>query len=350
MNILTLYLARHVIAASLVALAAILALDFVFSLVDGVADPDAAIGDVVLEVFFEIPALAYEAFPFATLIGALMGLGGLAARQELTAMRAAGVSVLQIARAVLVGGLVLAVVAIAVGEYIIPPAERQAAAVRGMSEADELRTGPDGALWARDGADFLRAEQPRSSAHLAEVTIYRFLQGRLRVRYQADEAHYEQGRWRLEGTTRIRLGPERVEREEVGTWYWAGELRPDVLSVVVAEPETLPAGELWTYIQYLEANELDSAPYRLALWQKAATPLATLAMLLVTIPLVFSAVRSSGAGQRMVVGILLGIAFFLVNRALGQAGVAYGLPPALSALAPVAAFAALGLWGLRRVR
>ncbi len=350
MGILTLYLARTVIAASLVALVAILALDFVFSLVDGVADEGTGTVEVVLEGVLSAPALAYEAFPFATLIGALMGLGALSARQELTAMRAAGVSVLRIAGAVLVGGLVLAAVATAVGEYVVPPAERQAAAVRGLTESDELRTGPDGALWARDGRDFLRAEQPRSAAHLEEVTLLRFTGERLTERLEAEAAHHDGAGWRLESVSKTVFGEQWVERRELAQWRWDGDLSPEVLAVVVADPSALPAAELWTYIRYLEANDLDSGPYRLALWEKVATPLATLAMLLVTIPLVFTAVRSAGAGQRVVIGVLVGVAFFLANRALGQAGVAYGLPPSLSALLPVAVFALLGVWGTLRVR
>lgn len=350
MRILTAYLARTVIVASLVALAAILALDFVFQLVDGVADADTSTVDTLLLTLLAMPSLAYEAFPFATLIGALMGLGGLAARQELTAMRAAGVSVLQIAGAVLAGGLLLALLATAVGEYVVPPAERQAATVRGLSQADGLRTGPDGALWARDGRDFLRAERPRSAAHLASVTLYRFEGGRLDERIEAEQAYYVDEGWRLEGVTRVVYGDGGLRRTEHDTWLWQGALSPEVLSVVVAEPSTLPAAELWTYIQYLQANELDSGAYRLALWEKVATPLATLAMLLVTIPLVFTAVRSANAGQRIVVGVLVGAAFFLLNRAMGQAGVVYGVPPGLSALLPVVVLAALGLWGTLRVR
>ncbi|MFW6345921.1 MAG: LPS export ABC transporter permease LptG [Halomonas sp.] len=350
MRILVGYLARAVIMASLVALAAILALDFVFKLVDGVADEGTGATEMLLEAVLTAPSLAYEAFPFATLIGALMGLGGLAARQELTAMRAAGVSVLQIAGAVLVGGVILALLATAVGEYVVPPAERQAAAVRGLSAADELRTGPDGALWARDGRDFLRAERPRSPGHLESVTLYRFAKGRLAERVEAEAAHYRDGAWQLEEVVRVAYGEAGLTRAEQAQWTWQGSLSPEVLAVVVAEPGTLPAPELWTYIRYLEANDLDSGTYRLALWEKLATPLATLAMLLVTIPLVFTAVRSAGAGQRIVIGVLVGVAFFLLNRALGQAGVVYGVPPSLSALLPVVLFAALGLWGTLRVR
>ncbi len=350
MIVLTRYLAWTVVTASLVALAAIVALNFVFSLVDSVAAGDRDTGEAALQAILAMPGQAYEAFPFATLIGSLTGLGGLAARHELTVMRAAGVSVLQVAFAAMAGGLLLALIATAMGEWVVPPAEDRAAAMRGLTEADRLRSGPDGALWARDGRDFLRVERPRSSAHLEEVVLYRFADGELVERVEAEAMHYIGGAWELREVGTTRFGAAAVETERVAAREWAGEIRPEVLEVVVADPEALPLVQLATYIRYLERNELESDRYRLAFWVKIATPLATLTMILVTVPLVFVSGRSGGAGQRIVIGVLVGIVFFLVNRALGQAGVVYGLAPALSALLPVALFFALGLAGTLRVR
>jgi Predicted permease YjgP/YjgQ family. len=54
-------------------------------------------------------------------------------------------------------------------------------------------------------------------------------------------------------------------------------------------------------------------------------------------------------GQQIFIGVMIGLAFFLLNRFLGNVGLVYGLPPALSALAPTVLFLLIGLWGLRRV-
>jgi lipopolysaccharide export system permease protein len=248
------------------------------------------------------------------------------------------------------GGLVLALLASALGEYVVPVAERQVTAMQGGDQADELRKGPGGDLWARDGNDFLRSQSPRSSSHLQSVTIFRFAQGQLSKRISAADAHYENEVWRLEQVEMTHFDESGVEIEQFDSWNWEGELRPELLGLVVADPERLPAFDLWQYIRYLERNGLESSQYRLALWQKVATPLATLAMMLITVPLVFTAVRSAGAGQRIVVGILVGAGFFLVNRAVSQAGIVYGAPPSLAALLPAVVLLAVGTLGVMRVR
>ena len=80
-------------------------------------------------VFFTLmlwPSHAFEMFPIAVLLGTMLGLGALANHSELIALRAAGVSMWRFARTGLLTGLVFAVVAAVVGEFIAPPAEQYA--------------------------------------------------------------------------------------------------------------------------------------------------------------------------------------------------------------------------------
>jgi lipopolysaccharide export system permease protein len=119
MNRLDRYIAATVLVGALMGLVVIVSLSFVFEFIDE-AD-DIGRGDYDLAAAMAVVALsmvqrAYEAFPMATLIGALVSLGALAARSELIVMRAVGRSVGQIARAVVVAGIGLAVLAGLLGD------------------------------------------------------------------------------------------------------------------------------------------------------------------------------------------------------------------------------------------
>jgi lipopolysaccharide export system permease protein len=108
---------------------------------------------------------------------------------------------------------------------------------------------------------------------------------------------------------------------------------------------------LMRYSEYLEANELDAAAYQLAFWMKLFTPLACLIMLLIAIPMVFTASpRSGGTGQRVIIGLLLGILFFIFNRAVNHLGVVYGLMPIISAAIPLIIVTAITVFLIRRIR
>jgi lipopolysaccharide export system permease protein len=354
MRLLSRYLMVTVVAGSLIALLILLSFEVVFSFVDeagdiGRGDYDATAA--LLYVLLRVPQRAYEAFPMATLIGSLLGLGGLAARNELTVMRAVGMSVLDIARVVLTAGFLLALLAFALGEWAAPPAERWAQDLRTGAITQQLATDRASGFWARDGARFVQVERAVTSRHLAGVRIYEFDERQELVALTtAAQAFFDNGGWVLREVSVSRFGAEGVQIEHRQGVPWASELAPAVLEVVVVEPEMLSVVDLRTYIAYLERNELASERYRLAFWVKLATPLATMAMLMLTVPMVFGATRATNAGQRLFLGVLIGIVFFLANRLLNQMGLVYGLPPVLSALLPTLVFFGIGIWGTLRVR
>ena len=73
-------------------------------------------------------------------------------------------------------------------------------------------------------------------------------------------------------------------------------------------------------------------------------------MLVVAMPFVFGPQRSAGAGQRLLVGLLLGLAFFLVNYLLGNVVRLYGYPPLVGAILPSLLFLGGGFYALHRLR
>lgn len=354
MTRITRYLVLTVIGATLVTLLVLLSLEMVFAYIeesDDIGRGDYTAALALLYVALGAPYRIYQAFPMATLIGSLMGLGALAARNELTAMRAAGVSVLGVARAAMIAGLLLSAGAFALGEWVAPPAERWAQELRASALDKRIAAFGGTGFWARDGERFVQVERALSPRELQGVKVFELdPQRRVSRIVTARRAVYAGGAWTLEQVIINRFAPAGVTLEHLPTLAWPSELEPQVLDVVVVEPESLPVLDLYTYIRYLERNGLASERYRLALWVKVATPLSTLVMLLLTVPLVFGAVRSAGTGQRVFLGVLIGLAFFLLNRLLNHVALLYGLPPALSALLPAALFLAAGIVGIRRVR
>jgi len=353
MRVLDRYIARTVIGGSLMALFIIVSLNVVFQFVDetgSVGQGSYSMLDAFAFTLLTTPQRAYEAWPIATLIGALVGLGGLAARHELVAMRAAGVSVFGVARAVVIGGVVLALVAAALGEWLAPQAERLAQTLRSSAMDGQVSSGLEGGFWVRDRGNYLHVSRAPSADVIEGVTIYEVHDGRLRAVIRAQRGQYEKGGWQLAGVHVTHVSRDGITEDAESRRFIRSDLKPEMLGVVVVPPQTLPLTDLATYIDYLQRNGLESARYRLAFWEKLVTPLATVTMLLLTVPLVFGSLRSVGAGQQMFVGVLIGIAFFLLNRLLGNAGIVYGLPPVVSALAPTAVFLALAVAGLARTR
>ena len=107
---------------------------------------------------------------------------------------------------------------------------------------------------------------------------------------------------------------------------------------------------LFSQIGYLKRNQLDSSQIELALWTKITNPLSTLVMLMLSLPFVFASQRSGSVGQKMFVGILLGIGYYLINRLFTHLGLANGLSPSVSTFIPLALFSLFALLGILRVK
>ncbi len=356
-RILDRYIAVNVIAGSLAMLLIMVSLEMVLDFIDASGDVGTAgqtFGFVVVEVLLSAPYRAYEAFPFATLVGSLFSMGGLAARSELVVMRAAGVSVLGISRAVLGGGLILALAAMALGEWAVPPAQQYSKQLEAAVRTDRISAFKGGGFWARDGARFVHVGTARSARLLEQVDIYSFDDQdpqRLRQIIHAARARFDNGDWKLSDVVVSDFADDgRVSSDHQNKMVWKSDLRPDVLDVVVVDPRDLSLTALSTYIGYLQRNHLESDQYRLAFWLKLATPLAVLVMLLLPVPLAFGSLRNVGAGQRIFVGVIVGVVFFLLNRALNYMGLIYGFPPFLSAMLPPLLFLGAGLFFAARVR
>ena len=70
---------------------------------------------------------------------------------------------------------------------------------------------------------------------------------------------------------------------------------------------------------------------------------------LLAIPFVVGSLRSSGAGQRLFIGILIGVGFYLMNEIMSSSGQVYGLQPWATAMLPTMIMALLLLFWLDRI-
>lgn len=129
---------------------------------------------------------------------------------------------------------------------------------------------------------------------------------------------------------------------------WSVSLKPHLLSILSMDPQHLAIADLVQYSQYLDHSGLEAAPYELAYWKKALQPLGTLSLVFVAISFVFGSTRTVTLGQRVLVGVLVGLAFNYAQAVLGPASSVFGFTPLLAYLLPILVCFISGLWLLRK--
>ena len=354
MKILDAYIAKTIISGTLLVLLVLAALlafvDFVSEL-DDIGKGQYDMLKAAAFVFLSLPKRLYELFPTAVLIGSLLSLGTLAANSELTVMRASGVSIMRIVFSVLKAGFILLIGVAIIGELIVPGSERQAQTLRAKEIQQDITLGGEGGFWARDGQRFLYVSQVYPEYNLGKVNIYEFADDNQlkRVTY-AESAKYLDGKWQLEKIHQTDFSGVVIESRKMKSEIWHKLLNPDLFNVVSVKPDNMSAFDLYQYSNYLKNNDLKSSHYDLAFWIKVFTPVSSLVMLLIALPFVFGSQRASGTGNRMLVGLLLGIGFFLLNRTMNHLGQVYNIYPFISASAPVILVTMASVFALRKVK
>ena len=347
------YLALAVIGGTLTVLAVLLAINaFVVFLaeLEDLGQPHHGLSQALMFVGLSLPKAAYEVFPVAVLLGALFGLGALAANRELMVMRSAGMSVYRVALAAGQGGVVLMVLCLLLGDLAIPPAEETARDLRAAARSGgQVTTRVHGRLWLRDGPDYVNVERLPARDHAQGVRIYRFDGQTLVSTMHARSAHYDDGGWQLYQAAETRLGADGTEVREYRRVHWQTSLSPALIGLFVVTPESLTMRGLHDYVGYLRANDLDSTDYEVALWRKIVTPVSSLLMVFLAVPFVLGPLRSAGAGQRIVAGVLVGMTWYMANTLLVGSGQVWGMHPGLAAGIPAALLALVAWVGMRRV-
>lgn len=353
MKLLDRYIAVAMARGTGIALLVIMGLNVFFSIIeeiDELGEGNYSIAKMLQYVVLTLPRGIYEMFPTAALIGGLTGMGALAVNGELVAMRASGLSVWRIVRSVLQAGMVLLVVIIVLGEGLAPVAEQYAQHLRsGALEKRVSFMGREG-VWVRDESRFIYVKKIFDNDTIADVSVFEFDRNRQLISsMHADTAAYQGGEWILRNMRQSLFTDDSVKTRVEETFTVPALLTPELLNIVVLKPQNMSVRDIRQFLGYLETNGLETQQYRYALYSRFVTPVSVLLMLFISVPFVFGSLRSTGTGQRFLVGIMAGFGFYLVNQLAGQAGQVYGWSPLLVSIVPGLAVLLAGIYALRRV-
>ncbi len=343
------YLGRTVFIGTLFALLVLFSIDSIIDFINDVESVDErgfTFGHVMLRLMFEMPQRLYEFMPTALLLGALIGLGGLAAKSELVALRSVGISKLRIIWSVLKVGVVLIGISVWVGEMVVPTSQgyvnslsksqvRDANKESENSDIKKISLRSKYGIWVRDNNRYINAQEIYPDYRMRDVWIYELDdEYKLKRASFAKQAVYENDVWKLSDIRHSLISTSGVETVAAEEEHWQHLVSTELFDVITVKPEHMGAAKLKKYIGYLEDNELDSKRYQLAYFNRFAVPLSGIAMLLLAVPFVFRSVRAGGLGQRVALGIIIAVVFNLLSRVLSNTSVVYDIPPLIGAFLP----------------
>lgn len=345
------YVMSTVGGAMFLVMVVVLSLDLIFAFIAELDDTENNYQtlEALTYVFLTLPRRIYEYLPLGAFMGCLVGLGSMASSSELTVIRAAGVSLKRIVWSAMKPTLVVVMLGIVIGEYVAPPAERMAQSQKAVAQGAGENVASASGVWHREGDTFMHLNAVQPNGVLHGVSLFEFDADRWLVSASfAKRAIYLGDHWRLEDVTTTSLGDAETSQEKHRSLRWESGLSPDVLSVLIVDPEDLSISGLFTYASYLGEQGLSAANYWLAFWKKVLMPLGTAVMVIVAISFIFGPLRSVTMGFRVFTGLIVGLLFKYMQDLLGPMSVVFGFNPVIAILLPIAVSAAVGIVLMRR--
>lgn len=347
MNQLHRYIAKTVIGTTLFVIVLMLGLSFFINFLAEVHDigmGNYGMSQAVMHVFLELPHNLYEFFPMIVLIGGVMGLSILASHHELIVMRVSGMSLVKITRAVFSAAFVLLLVGLFIGEVIGPRAYYLAGQHKSTAQSKGQAVATASGVWIHEGNNFFHIDKVMHHQHLEGVTRYEFSPDhRLLASYYVKSMDYKNKQWHLSDMVKTTLHADRTIQERASNATWSFALNPTLLNIGIIEPDELPLSQLKNYTYHLKKNGLHAVDFQFNFWQRVFRPVTIFVMLLLAIPFVFTTPRSVTMGLRIVLGIVIGFTFYILNSLLGQLSIVFQLPPLFASVFPIVLFTMIGM-------
>jgi len=307
----------------------------VFEKIDVFLDHSAELGLIAAFYLYRAPEVVVQVLPVALLLSTFLTLGQLNKFGELTAMRTSGMSLNRILLPVFQTGLAAVVVALMLGEFVVPGANHQRDVIYDQQIQNRTIESPseraDVTLLGQGGRIFYMRLYLVKEQRMHEVSLQEFRAGELVRRVDAAEATWDGTQWVFtSGFVRtFEDGREQARPFDRMAVTGIAE-RPSDFAKETRQPEEMNYFELRRYVDKLRASGARVSNYLVDLHIKLAFPLVNLVVVAIGASI---ATRLRSHSAALGFGLSVGIAFVYyavmrTGQALGHNG---ALPPYLAA-------------------
>ncbi len=334
-------------------LATFMVLVLVFTLFELLGDilrnqtPAVVVAEYLLNV---APYLLYNVAPLVMLLTVLVTFGLMERSNEITAVKATGISIYRIVTPVLVAAAFMAAGLFFADQFYLPHTNKRQEAlhneIKGKPPQTYLRPDRKWIFGQHNDIYYYQFFDPDRD-QFANVTIFQLNPANFTItsRIHADRAHWAENlnRWVYEqGWERSLHGSAIADYRtfDVATFPELTET-PAYFKKEVKQYSEMNYEELRRYIHDLQQSGFDVVRLRVQLQKKLSYPLITLVMAVLAIPF---ALTTGKKGAVTGVAVALGIAVFytVVSRLFEAMGDLSQLPPALAAWSPDLIFCLVG--------
>lgn len=342
MKILDRYIRRTVISTTLLVSLAFAAIQAFLALVQEfqyIGTNHYTLSKAFIFVPMQLPAQFYQLFPMVAFLGTMIGLGRLSSSSQLIVMRTSGVSIARIVWSVMKAAIIMIVVMTILGEGMGPVWQQKAENIHQTALYPSSSHGILKSIWLHHGSSFTHIGELKNDNTMSNVTRYQFgSDGQLQRATYAQSGQMVNGQWTLFNMKSTLFKGENTQSKTQYTDVLHIPFQP-VLQVqmnMASAQQTLV--DLYRTIHYRQSIGLGVNQFIFSFWQRLLQPFTSLVMIALAVPFVFGSFRSTSIAARIMIGVLFGFVFYILNQLLGPITLVYQFSPLWAAIIPTCFF------------
>ena len=284
---------------------------------------------------YKTPYIAVSMLPPAALISVIMLFSSMQKRNEITALKASGFSVLSLVGTVLSATLFLIAAVFLFSETVVPYTSSESNRIWRLDVEKRdpgLFYGRD-EIWYRGKSGFYWIRRfDAAELTMIHPTFYFFDDAfGLTKRIEGPRAVWTADGWQLENAVVLeRMADGSFDVRRVESYVLAVPETPDTFTRAVRKPEEMSYWQLKRYAEMVSREGYNNTRYMVDMHIKVAFPFISLILLMIGMPLALGLKRG---GTPLAVSLGMAVCFLYlvtmgVSRSLGLSGI---LPPLLSA-------------------
>ncbi len=304
---------------------------------------------------FLIPTMLAQTLPAAVLLASLMACGSLSRHNEITAMKANGISLYRLSLPILTIAASVCLLVFLLNEWVTPYTNARAEHIRlvEVQKQQSLGSFKQDQIWYRGQKGIYNFKLfDGQNSILRGITLYYLDRDmNLTMRLDAEWGEWNKGGWLFHNLliTRFPHGEFPVIEKTARQMADIPET-PDDFKVVQKDVETMGYTELKGYIRKLQTEGYDATRYIVDLEGKIAFSLVSLILAAIGIAFSLRSERSGGIAQGIGAGLVIGFSYWLIyafGMSLGRSGT---LPPLLAAWLGNILFGGASIWLFLRIK
>ena len=301
----------------------------------------------LLVVLLQIPMQVYALFSVLAFLGAVLSLGMMIQRNELVVFRASGLSLYRLLRIVLQSVFLLTLVVGIIGETLAPRLNAMAVSIKqtALYKPSELVNH----YWQKSGEDIYFIREATAADDVKGLVSLSFpLKNKATSMTYAPVAQKWSDHWHAfkNQTTTINKGLIAISHKKDLIVPLHFRIASSQAARHAVDQESVVS--LQREMKHRRSEGKSIARYQVAFWARALQPISTLVLVLLSVPIVFSQVRRSTGGSRLLVGLSIGFLFYLINQLIAPVGVLLGWSPIVIVALPISLFLLVGVLLLKR--